>query len=427
MFCLIAGIFFTILLGYLLSFTLMKSAPSGERVSLSPVFGFGTVSFLLFFLFLFQFLINEIQLLSILAGFCFILIVVYRQELFFVESKTEPGGSFINAHSYPLWCVVLLLVGFSFLFSSAYPIFITDGNDYEATGRLIALNGDLKQEYFFRSQPPFVPLAYSFIYILGGAHPKIIFSLFYISLIGLLCISLKRETRSQRDALMLTTLMASTPFLWWHSYLGLLNLTAGSFFVVGCLYLMRCLKSQENTGEAAIAGIGFGLASFTRLEYLVYFFTPYLIFLLSGNKKFRKMLAFSIPALLPVTLWSIYKGVSFIGEEGIYTVEEPLTILAFWVITIFSIAAKYIGTLFPDLLKRQRVKRVLLFGLLVFFIGAGISFIQSRIPFFPSASALKIIIQTGTCITFRLLAGNIFWMFTSFCAHRERRGGDREK
>ena len=120
---------------------LMKSAPSGERAALSTVLGFGTVSFLLF---LFKFLINEVQLLSVLAGICLILIVMYRKELFLVESKTEPGGSFINADGYPLWCVVLLLFRFSFLFSSAYPIFITDGNDYEATGRLIALNGALK-------------------------------------------------------------------------------------------------------------------------------------------------------------------------------------------------------------------------------------------------------------------------------------------
>ena len=412
MFNLLLGFFFTFLLGYLLVFTLMKSASPGERVALSPALGFGVVSLLLFFLFVFELLINEAQFLCILAGLCFFLITVCKREVFLVGGSSEHQNRSIKASFDSIWCLVLLLFGLSFLFSSTFPVFITDGNNYETTGRLIAFNRSVDLEYFFRPYAPFIPLIYSFVYFLGGAHPKIIFSLFYLSLTALFYINMKRETHDQRLTVIFTGIIASTPFLWWHSYLGLLNFAAGYFFVLGCLYLIGCLGNDRDTGRVIISGIGFGLAAFTRLEYLVYFLVPFLLFLCSKNKGVKRVLAFSLPALLPSTLWSVYKGIGFGGEDAIYTSEEILITASFWGVLILSCLGRWSLFSFPEFTWRKR-KGLLCLGMFLCVLFGALLFSQSAITFLSSVRTLGVVVRTGTCVVFRLLAGNLFWMFTS--------------
>jgi hypothetical protein len=405
------GFILALFLGYCFTFLLLKSASSWERGALSPALGFGAVSFLLLILFSFELLITKTQLISILAGFCLILVMIYRKEVFLIKVKDDYQGDVIQTGYYLPWIVLVLLFGVSFLFSTTFPIFISDGNDYEATGRLIALNRAIEQEYYFRPYAPFVPLIYSFVYFLGGTHPKIIFSLFYLSLIGLFYISMKNETGNLKLSIIFTGVIASTPFLWWHSYLGLLNLTAGYFFTLGCLYFIRCLDNQEHIGELIISGVGFGLATFTRFEYLVYFIAPFLIFIFQKNKGIGKVLAFSIFALLPSTLWNVFKETGFIGGGGIYATEETLMISAFWGGIILYAARSYIVML-ADFSRQQRVKRLFFFGLMVFILFAVVVLYQLKGTVFPSLQTSKIILQTGACVVFRLLAGNIFWMFT---------------
>jgi len=406
------GLIVAFIFGYLLTFALSKSILQWERVGLSPAVGFGGIALLLFFLWAFKLLITETQLVALLAGLCLILLLVYRDELLLIINRGSAHGSSTRVSSYILWNIVLLLFGLSLLFSSFYPIFITDGNNYEATGRLIALNRGIDQKYFFRSYAPFVPLLYSFIYFLGGTHPTVIFSIFYFSLIGLFYFTMMRETQDQRLTIIFTGIIASTPFLWWHSYLGLLNFTAGYFFSIGCFYLISFLVNQEDGEKLFIAGVGFGLAAFTRLECLVYFFAPFLLLIYRGVKG-EKLLTFSIPALIPATLWGVYERASSQAEGGIYTTEEVLVIVLFWVVVILSSVGKYMSLMRLGVAWCVKGKKLLFCVLLLFGIFTGVAIVQSKIIFLLHLSTLSVVLRTGACVVFRLLAGNLFWMFTT--------------
>ena len=408
---LLLGFLFTILLGYLISYLFLKSTLAWERIALSPALGFGVVSLLLFFIFLFEFLTTKNQLLSTLAGLCVILIVVYRGKLFLNKRENDRKDSSLTLGSYVLWCIILLLFGLSLWFSSAYPIFITDGNDYEATGRLIALNKTIEREYFFRPYSPLVPLIYSFVYFLGGTHPKVVFSIFYLSLIVLFYITMKDEIQSQRLTIIFAAIIATTPFFWWHSYLGLLNFTAGYFFVLGCFYFIRFFGSQEDTGKLIVSGIGFGLAAFTRFEYLVYFLAPFVVFIFQGEKNLKKVLAFFTPALLPPTLWSIYSAISLIGKRNIYSAEETLVVLIYWCVLVLYVVGKA-GSKNLAGFKWQKMRRPLFFGLWLFILLIGVLCFRSKIAISLHLLSLDVVLRTGICIVFRLLAGNIFWLFT---------------
>jgi 4-amino-4-deoxy-L-arabinose transferase-like glycosyltransferase len=278
----------------------------------------------------------------------------------------------------------------------------------------MALTGEIKQEYFFRPYAPFVPLVFSFVYLLGGTSPTVVFSLFYLSLIGIFYITMQAETRDQKLSIIFTGIVASTPFLWWHSYLGLLNFTAGYFFTLGCLYFIRFLKDAKDSRLLIIAGMGFGLAAFTRLEYLIYFLGPLLLFIFWGGSETRKLLALSFPALLPASLWSVYGGIRFTGMQGMYGREEVFIIASLWgFLVIVSIGKRYFKSILRYFTERWWIKRYFLVGLLLVLFFAGVVFFFSPLSLPLTAASLGVVCGTGMCVFFRLLAGNIFWLFTS--------------
>lgn len=316
------GLVFIFLFGYLAIANRLVEVKFSERVAISFGMGLGVVSSIFGLMLFFQILYSPSQLFSILG----ILVAV---SAFFIRPSFPEIKKEEMIKSTSIFCVAI--IGFLFItsliFSAWYPVFVTDGNEYEMTGKLIAFNKNLAHENYLRNYPPLVMLAYGFIYFLGGTNPLFIFSLLYICLCVIFYWRLAALGVSNKLSATFTLILGTTPILWWHSFLGLLNLTSGYFFVSGSLFWFTFLKKNIYKGEPEphgyddliLAGFFYGLAVFTRPEAMVYFFIPFVLllyFLRNSKENYKAAYLFILPVLFFGLAWGAYLYYLNLGIPG---------------------------------------------------------------------------------------------------------------
>ena len=140
----------------------------------------------------------------------------------------------------------------------------------------------------FRQYPPFIGLLYGWLISSGIEKVTIIFPVLYVCLLYIFYYRLYDHVGSSTIAAAATLILGTTPYLWWHSYLPFLDWTAGVFYVAGVLYWFLLVKKifypierfnrDQNKSLAILSGFFFGLAGWTRPEFLIYSAIP--IFLL---------------------------------------------------------------------------------------------------------------------------------------------------
>ena len=216
-----------------------------------------------------------------------------RYQLSLVTSGVAGVGHDIRAlsssHRLPLALLVGLTV-ISAVFASYFPGTLPDEALYDAKAWLLAQTEDVDYSIGIKEvvaqRPPLTSLAQGLIYLAGGTHVKLLNSGFYICFVMLFWGALDRLVGQRRWTWLVTALLATAPLLWWHSVLNLTNLAAGFYLFAGAVVLVS-VAIRGRAGEFApsrrwlfLGGICFGLAVFTRYEYVVLITLPVGMFLL---------------------------------------------------------------------------------------------------------------------------------------------------
>ena len=172
----------------------------------------------------------------------------------------------------------------------------------------------------FRQYPPFIGLLYGWLISSGIEKITIIFPVLYVCLLYIFYYRLYDHVGSSTIAAVATLILGTTPYLWWHSYLPFLDWTAGVFYVAGVLYWFLLVKKifypierfnrDQNKSLAILSGFFFGLAGWTRPEFLIYSAIPIFLLVCAFDRKYkpiegRKLIiaCFSMAALTLPSIW----------------------------------------------------------------------------------------------------------------------------
>ena len=354
----VIGFLLVVVIGYFLLDLLASDLAFEEKLSLSYGMGIGFTSLLVFLMLCFNFLNSKTHLIILMLLVSIALFAVRgvigklgTTRLNDLSKRTIFSRSgWFSQLNYKLYLTVLPLFVVSLIFSYYYPIMIADGIGYEVTGKLMAVNGAIEPENYFIPYPPLIPGAYSFIYLFGGSHLKIIFPLFYLSLVLCFYFRLIALGVNKKSSLMFTLVLATTPYIWWHSFLGILNLTAAYYFSIATLFWFSHLSNISESGDEAginyshplLAGVFYSLSIFTRFEMLVYFLIP-LIFTAFYSLRHhlpKSLLYLAFPPLFISFLWSFFSSYTLVSGETYQLFSLALIILIIAIMVFSNITLK---------------------------------------------------------------------------------------
>ncbi len=227
-----------------------------------------------------------------------------------------------------LFVMMVVILGALFCFSLAnaffFPITEADGIWYHIRGMVFFHEAEFDSPTVvsqFRQYPPFVPLLFAYLMAFDVDSVKLIFPFIYLSLLVIFYCRILAVTKIQKVAAGFTLALGTTPYFWWHSFLPFLDLTTGFYYSIGALYwfsLIYKILNEKAEGQSSIpcswallSGTFFGLAAWSRLEFLLYNAIPLLIliYVLDRNRVLSKiqkntiLLGLAVPLLFFSTLW----------------------------------------------------------------------------------------------------------------------------
>lgn len=182
--------------------------------------------------------------------------------------------------------IAIIIITGLFILSVAnalfFPITEGDGIWYEVRGRLLFHEHRFDLGVFHYTYPPLVHLLYAYLHSINVEKLKIIFPAFYLCLLIVFYHRIHAHHKNQKLASVFTITLATTPYFWWHSILPFLNLVSGFYFSLAAIYwffLVRSLSEDSDDSPdmvplALLSGFFFGLASWTRMEFVVYGVIP---------------------------------------------------------------------------------------------------------------------------------------------------------
>ena len=310
-----------------------------EKLALAFLFALGLKSLILFFLIR----VGVRPFASIQIG-AVVFVLVLTLLLTRPVTESPPRASSQDAE----WKTVLvcLLIGALFLFSLVnawfFPITESDAAWYQVKGLSFLHEVRFDSEWVvpqLRQYPPFVPLLFSWFIAFGIEPMRMIFPFFYLALNIIFYCRVLEFTGNSKMAAMLTLVLGTTPYIWWHGVLPFLDLCTAVFYSAGALYWFFWMESLGMDGEkgrcrtlAFLSGLFFGLAAWTRLEFLLYCLIPIVMAFCAestkdGERDRKSFLLFFLSLLVFPTSWflnlasfdfSISGNVKMVGLAGVF-------------------------------------------------------------------------------------------------------------
>jgi len=236
--------------------------------------------------------------------------IKFKQELFFY-TKT--------------FAILASLFSFAIFFAIYFPITGADGVWYHVKGMIYFNEARFDSERIIsqlRQYPPMIGLLYAWLLSGDIERLPVIFPVLYFCLIIIVFHRIWNHSNNSKVATFCALTLGTTPYLWWHSFLPFLDLTATIFFTLGILYWFCLIKNiatstnsfndNQNHSIALLSGLLFGFASWTRPEFILFSALPLflLVFMFDRNEKPLKeregiILRFGCATLFIPSLWFI--------------------------------------------------------------------------------------------------------------------------
>ena len=216
---------------------------------------------------------------------------------------------------------VLFTLGITYAFY--FPITGADGIWYHVKGMVYFHEARFDSERItsqLRQYPPMIGLLYAWLISGNIERLPIIFPVLYFCLLIVVFHRLWDHSKNSKIAAFGTLVLGTTPYLWWHSFLPFLDLTAAVFFTSGILYWFSLVKNNlmspeginipQNKSLAILSGLMFGFSSWTRPEFVLFSALP--LFLLvcifdrnenSTSERESIILRFGLASLTLPSLW----------------------------------------------------------------------------------------------------------------------------
>ncbi len=284
-----------------------------EKLALAFLLALGLKSLILFFLI--QMGVRPFASIQIGATiFVLVLTVLLTRPAMVPAAQTV----FVSAK----WATVLvcLVIGVLFSFSLVnawfFPIVESDAAWYQVKALSFLHEVRFDSEWIvpqLQQYPPFVPLLFSWLTAFGIEPMRIIFPFFYLALNIIFYCRVCEFTGNSKMAAMLTLVLGTTPYIWWHGVLPFLDLCTAVFYSAGALYWFFWMESgaeEKSRGRtlAFLSGLFFGLSAWVRLEFLIYCLIPIALTLCAdaertqGRDQKAYLLFFALLLVFP-TLW----------------------------------------------------------------------------------------------------------------------------
>ena len=298
--------------------------PTGERGALVVLLGLGIKSFLLFVfivLDLAKFIVLPFVFSLLVFTFYFVYIRIRPSNFETFSPREFQGKMFYEFFGFSILLVLLIL---SLVNAWFFPIISADGIWHHVKGMVYSASFvDFESNQInpqFRQYPPLIGLTYGWLVSAGFERVQILFPVLYVCILFIFFHRIHEHVKNVTVAGMGTLILGTTPYLWWHSFLPFLDWAACVFYTVGILYWFSLIKNfivstgslvtKQNRSLALLSGLFFGLASWTRPEFLIYSGLPLflLICVLDRQKEFISernplIIRFAIAALTLPSLW----------------------------------------------------------------------------------------------------------------------------
>ena len=307
-----------------------------EKLALTFLFAMGLKSLVLFFL---------IQ--AEIRPFASIQVGVDVLMLIATLLLTRPSITLPESSVGTKWQTVLacLLIGILFLFGLAnawiLPIMESDAAWYQVKALSFFHEIRFDSEWVvpqLRQYPPFIPLLFTWLITFDVEPLRILFPFFYLTLNLIFYSRILEFSGNAKMAAMFTLALGTTPYIWWHGVLPFLDLCTAVFYSAGALYWFFWMENlgvdeKKSRTMAFLSGLFFGLAAWTRLEFLLYALIPIVMSLCAesalnkdGTRDRKSFLIFFLMLLVFPTLWffslasfksDLYVSVKMVGIVGV--------------------------------------------------------------------------------------------------------------
>ena len=314
---LIVGIILCYLLGYSVLLTIDKQFELPEALGFSFLTGIGIETVFLFLLDVFQ--VHYSQPVLIGLNLLVIVLLTYRYSLNAQVIKDKllalkPDTAQLNYVAVFLFLIIAYLFYTITVKNLYWPPAETDSiTSFDKLGRIMAIEGRLKISLFqYNLQgaagvyPPLFHGSFAYVYIFGAETPKIITTLFFLSLLLLFYQFVKNYAGSTAGMLFTLVLMA-TPELFAHAALALGNMPTAAYICGAVLSTYRWLDKRD-AKYFWTGAIMMGFTVWIRSDAIAFVAAGIaMVFLYTlQTKDFKKLLIYGAFTLIPFLVWLLY-------------------------------------------------------------------------------------------------------------------------
>lgn len=311
------GILLCYLLGLSLMLTISRKYTLAEVIGYSFLIGMGVETFFLFLLDVVGVQYSQ----GVLIGLNLLVIALalglnYKNLLTLKDELKGPDLSLknINLPAIFIFCfIAYLFYGITTKCLFWPPTEHDTIGSFDKLGRIMALEGKLKISLFQYDlqgagglYPPLYHGSFAYVYIFGAEMPKIITTLFFLSLLTTFY-SAVRNFVGSTAAMLATIFLMLTPELFSHAALSLGNLPTTAYVCGAVLATITWIEKNDDKyfwlGAICMAGV-----IWIRSDTIVFIAAAFLVlgiyFLRTRN--FKQPLIYSVIAVAPFIIWNLY-------------------------------------------------------------------------------------------------------------------------
>ncbi len=314
---LIVGIILCYLLGYSVVLSVSKKFSWPEAAGFSFLIGIGIETVFLFVLDVVQ--LQYSQFLLIALNLLAILLLAYKHKASVEEYKQKfaalkVGLTSLNYVAVFLFCLIACLFYAITVKNLYWPPTATDTiTSFDKLGRIMAIEGKLKVSLFqYNLQgaagvyPPLFHGSFAYVYIFGAVTPKIVITLFFLSLLLIFYQAAKNYVGST-GAMLFTLILMATPEMYAHAALALGNMPTAAYICAAVLSTYMWLDKNDEK-YFWMGAVMMGLSVWIRSDIVAFVFAALLVAGLHTltTKSYRQLFIYSVFALLPFVVWLLY-------------------------------------------------------------------------------------------------------------------------
>lgn len=151
-------------------------------------------------------------------------------------------------------------------------------------------------------------------FVIGGFHESLAKAwapFYFVSVISLVFFTVKKEG-GLLPALLTACLLSAAPLLTFHALESYSDIALSYNLLAGSILLWRYMEKGGGNGEAALSGLFFGMAAFTKSEGLIYLAAAgaalFSYNVIEKRYRWKSVLYFAVAAMVYILPWLIFRA-----------------------------------------------------------------------------------------------------------------------